>query len=72
MEFNDGHFSVISADVVDDQCYAYRILKMITTGVFDHDLLQLKIGEVSHSRWLTTGNRFARQWVSKHGFKGAT
>ena len=44
---------------------------MISTGVVDHDLLQLKIGEVSHSRWLTTGNRFGRLWVFKHGFKGA-
>ena len=44
--------------------------KMITTGVVDEDLLQLKIGEVDHSRWLNTGNRFEHLWVSNYGLAG--
>ena len=43
---------------------------MIHTGEVDEDVLQLKTGEVDHSRWLNTGNRFERLWVSKHGLKG--
>ena len=43
---------------------------MIHTGEVDEDVLQLKIGGVDHSRWLTTGNLFERLWVSKHGLKG--
>ena len=57
-------------DLSTDQAYAYRIMKMITTGVVDRELLQLQIGKVSHSRWLTTAIRFCRLWVSKHGQTG--
>ena len=57
-------------DLSTDQRYAYRIVKMITTGVIDEDLVQLKVGEVCPSRWLTTGNRFARVWISFHGIVG--
>ena len=46
------------------------ITKMITTGVVDEDLLQHKIGEVDHLRWLNTGNRFKRLWVSDYGLAG--
>ena len=78
----DENFEVITpfplhempTDVIDDlstdQAYAYRIVKMITTGVIDHDLIKLKIGNVNHSRWLTTGNRYCRLWISKHGLRG--
>ena len=57
-------------DLSTDQSYAYRITKMITTGVIDWDLVKLMIGKVSHCRWLTTGSRFERLWVSKHGLIG--
>ena len=30
----------------------------------------MAIGNVSHSRWLTTANRFLKMWVSLHTFKG--
>ena len=43
---------------------------MITTGIIDEDLLQLRIGEVNHSRWCNTGSRFGRLWVSDHGLVG--
>ena len=45
-------------DLSSDQRYSYCITKMIMTGVVDEDLLQHKIGEVDHLRWLNTGNRF--------------
>ena len=57
-------------DLSTDQAYAYRITKMITTGIVDEELVQLKVGKVSHCRWLTTGNRFDRLWISMHGLVG--
>ena len=57
-------------DLSGDQRYAYRITKMITTGVVDEDLLQLRVADSCPSRWLTTGNRLGRLWVSKHGLTG--
>ena len=57
-------------DLSNEQCYAYRMGKMITTGVVDWDLLLLIIGMVQHSRWLITANRMCRVWVSKHGLTG--
>ena len=57
-------------DLSTDQRYAYRMWKMITTGDVDEDLIQLKVGEVCPSRWLTTGNRFGRLWISSHGLVG--
>ena len=43
---------------------------MVHTGEVDEDLLQLKIGDVDHSRWCNTGNRLERLWVSRHGLTG--
>ena len=43
---------------------------MVTTGIVDEDLLLMKVGNVSHARWLTTANRFCRVYVSKHGLIG--
>ena len=57
-------------DLSTDQHYSYRMTKMIHTGEVDEDLLRLVIGDVDHSRWLNTGNRIERLWVSKHGLKG--
>ena len=57
-------------DLSGEQCYAYRMGKMITTGVVDWDLLLLIIGQVQHSRWLITANRLCRLWVLKHGLTG--
>ena len=38
-------------------------------GVWDQNLVSLKIGTVSHSRWLNTGTMICRIWISKHGIK---
>ncbi|XP_065676742.1 uncharacterized protein LOC136092430 [Hydra vulgaris] len=46
--------------------YGYRILTAIRSGVLPENLINLEIGRVSHSRWLTTANRFCRLWVSVH------
>src|SRR6218665_1135084 len=66
----------LSDDVVKDlstnQAYGYRITQAIKTGELPADLALLKIGPVSHSRWLTTANRFCRIYVSKHGLSGKT
>ena len=57
-------------DLSSDQRYAYRLVKMITTGVIDWELIELAIGKVNHCRWLTTGSRFGRLYISKHGLVG--
>ena len=62
--------SEVINDLSTDQRYAYRLAKMITTGVIDWELIQLMIGKVNHCRWLTTGSRFGRLYVSKHGLVG--
>ena len=53
-----------------DQRYGYDIVMAVRSGVLPDRLVNLVIGPVNHSRWLTTANRFLRLWVSQHGFKG--
>ena len=53
-----------------DQRYGYDIVMAVRSGVLPDRLVNLGIGPVNHSRWLTTANRFLRLWVSQHGFKG--
>ena len=55
----------ILKDLSTDQAYGYRIVIAIT-GVLLENLINFEIGPVSHSRWLTTANRFCRLWVSFH------
>uniref|UniRef100_UPI00358F4A34 uncharacterized protein n=1 Tax=Myxine glutinosa TaxID=7769 RepID=UPI00358F4A34 len=62
----------VLTDLSTDQAYGYKITQAIRTGELPTDLALLEIGPVSHSRWLTTANRFCRIWVSKHGVKGKT
>ena len=67
-------FPDLSQEVIDDlstdQQYGYRMILAIGTGSVPKDLFLLAIGNVSHSRWLTTANRFLKMWVSLHTFKG--
>ena len=60
----------IIKDLSPDQYYGYQMVKAIRTGILSEDLAMLEIGPVNHARWNTTGNRFLRLYVSKHGFKG--
>ena len=57
-------------DLSNDQKYGYKMMQVIRTGVIDEELAKLKIGPISHARWLTTANRFMRLYISKHGFRG--
>ena len=52
----------ILKDLSTDQAYGYRIVTAIRTGVLPENLINLEIGPVSHSRWLTTANRFWSFW----------
>ena len=56
----------ILKDLSTDQAYGYRIVTTIRTGVLPENLINLEIDSVSHSRWLTTANRFCRIWISFH------
>ena len=63
----------LSQDVIDhlstDQQYGCRMVLALKEGSVPMDLFLLAVGKVSHSRWLTTANRFMKIWVSHHGFK---
>ena len=52
----------ILKDLSTDQAYGYRIETAIRIGVLPENLINLEIGPVSHSRWLTTANRFWSFW----------
>ena len=56
----------ILKDLSTDQANGYRIVTAIRTGVLPKSLINLEIGPVSHSKWLTTANLFCRLWVSFH------
>nr|XP_047125873.1 uncharacterized protein LOC124807716 isoform X2 [Hydra vulgaris] len=60
----------ILKDLSTDQACGYRIVTAIRSGVLPENLINLEIGPVSHSRWLTTANRFCRLWVSIHFLTG--
>lgn len=47
-----------------DQKYLYRIVNAIIRGDVPASLSALKIGNLNHSRWLTTGSRLCRLYVS--------
>ena len=51
-------------DLSTDQYYAYKICLAIITGNCDDDLQYLEVGPVVHSRWLTSGCRILRYYVS--------
>src|SRR6218665_2288308 len=59
-----------------DSCHCYTSFCLIIlhnhTSHKDRRTSLLKIGPVSHSRWLTTANRFCHIYVSKHGLSGKT
>ena len=59
-------------DLSIEQKYMYKIVKMVTNGVLDKDVLIQVIGPVNHSRWLTTACRLCRLWVSKHSLRRKT
>ena len=54
----------ILSQLSTDQKYLYQIVRMIRTGNLDHSVLKQIIGCLNHSRWLTTGSRASRVWVS--------
>lgn len=45
----------------NDQRYLYRIVNAVISGNLPNGLEQLKIGELNHSRWLTTASRICRR-----------
>ena len=59
----------IVKDLNKDQKYLYKIVRMVTTGDLDIPVLNQMIGEINHSRWLTTACRACRLWLSKLPFE---
>lgn len=48
----------------NDQKYLYQIVNALISGVFSDDLKQLKVGNICHSRWLTTASRICLLYAS--------
>lgn len=48
----------------NDQKYLHRIVNALISGSFSQDLSQLKIGEINHSRWITTASRVCKLYAS--------
>ena len=57
-------------DLSSDQKYSYKMVQAIRTGVIPPDLANSEVGPSDHSRWLNTGNRTLRLYVTDHGFEG--
>lgn len=48
----------------NDQKYLFRILNALISGEFSDDLRKLKVGNLCHSRWLTTASRICLLYAS--------
>lgn len=48
----------------NDQKYLYNIVNALISGVFPESLSQMKIGNLNHSRWVTTASRICRLYAS--------
>ena len=55
---------VISSDLSTDQKYLYDMYEAVSSGHVNDSLSCRNPGNISHSRWLTTANRFLRLYVS--------
>ena len=50
-----------------DQRTSYKLVSAVQKGTLPESLQYLKCGELSHARWLTTGQRLVFLWTRKHG-----
>ena len=50
-----------------DAQLCYRLCKAVKSGTLPRDLQHIKCGPLSHSRWLTTGQRLVYMWTRVHG-----
>lgn len=48
----------------NDQKYLHNIVNALISGNFSQDLSQLKIGELNHSRWITTASRICKLYAT--------
>lgn len=47
----------------NDQKYLYNIVNALMSGKFPESLKQMKVGELNHSRWLTTASRICKLYA---------
>lgn len=48
----------------NDQKYLHKIVNALISGNFSQALSQLKIGELNHSRWITTASRICKLYAT--------
>ena len=56
--------SVVPNELSTDQKYLFRMYEAVSIGTVSESLAVRDPGNVCHSRWLTTANRFLRLYVS--------
>lgn len=47
----------------NDQKYLHNVVNALISGKFSQDLSRLKIGELNHSRWITTASRVCKLYA---------
>ena len=57
----------ILAQMSTEQRTSYRLVAAVKAGCLPESLQYLKCGELSHARWLTTGQRLVFLWTRHHG-----
>lgn len=48
----------------NDQKYLYKVVNALISGNFTESLVQTKIGQMNHSRWITTASRVCRLFAA--------
>ena len=55
-----------------DQKNSYNLIPPVKQGKLDDQLAKIICGELSSSRWCTTGEALLMLWMSDHGLTGET
>ena len=63
-------------DIIDglstDQKTAYKHIQAVKSGILSKEVANLKTGELSTARWLTSGDALVTIWTSCHNLEGET
>ena len=62
--------SEIADKLSTDQKNCYKLIMAIKTGKISPELANVKCGELSTARWLTTGQALLMLWMCDHGLTG--
>lgn len=68
-KIENPHFPICPEEVIEslntDQKYSYKVCQCIMTGHVPKGFEEQKAGKMCHARWLTTGGRIGRVYISE-------